>query len=93
MNMDDRALPIQQAIRFPMLQLNDVRVQRIIHGGVGYLDFKGLQALLLCGIILQLYSTPRGSHLKFAGAKAHGKTAHVPNPYVAGFLVSTIADC
>lgn len=64
--------PVQEAIRFPMLQLNDARVQRIIHGRTGYLDFKGSQAPILCRIILPRRITPE----TFAGAQAHGKTAH-----------------
>lgn len=52
---------VQEAIRFPMLQLNDARVLRIIQGRVGHLDFKGSQAPILCRIILPSGMEP-GDH-------------------------------
>lgn len=73
-----------EVIKFSMLQLNDARVQRIIHERARYLDFTGSQAPILCRIILPR-STPRGSRLKHSR-----KQRLMGKPHRAAFMFSSI---
>jgi len=57
-----------EVIKFPMLQLNDARVQRIIHERARYLDFTGSQTSILCRIIL-LQSTSEDHAWNIRGSR------------------------